>query len=319
MPKFRLLPASHSVQRLRVELASIGKSSTTYDQVMLPETWKDAVNIQAGDEIEVVGSNFTRLVRVTSLGPAEQSAPVARHLFVCRAAPETEHMYTLIERKGDAPDFTHQQLMVGQSNLGMLVAEVIRILEQGGELPDVTFGCLDADLVREGALSNEDPLCPSWHGKTVLCREGGDALPDRWNCVNYIAGRDCPRGPRVWCGGASSRFHISSLGDKIRKEFASPTGEMDWKRFERGRWDELQVRPRWTAKQICPGAFPESKPVPEEHERAAAAKREAFMLSRNPTAAHAARKAAQQKALAEFEEMSRAKAEAKAKTEGGAS
>jgi hypothetical protein len=145
----------------------------------------------------------------------------------------------------------------------------------------------------------------------------GGALPDRWNCVNYTGGRGSPIGPRMWCGGASSRFHVSSLGEKIRKEFASATGEMDWRRFERGRWDEIQVRPRWTAKQICPGAFPERKPVPEEIEQAAAWKREELRILMNPQEYGESRQAAQQHALREFEEMSRAKAEAKAKAEAG--
>jgi hypothetical protein len=91
MSKFRLLPVAHSVQRLRVDLASIGKSATTYDQTLLPETWVDAIGLEVGNEIEIIGSSFTRMVRVTSLGPAgptlahisgEQSAPVTRHLFV---------------------------------------------------------------------------------------------------------------------------------------------------------------------------------------------------------------------------------------------
>jgi hypothetical protein len=72
--KFHLLPVAHGVNRSRVELASIGKSATTYDQVMLPETWKDAVNIQVGDEMAAS--------RPTS--PSVASTPTSSKTARCR-------------------------------------------------------------------------------------------------------------------------------------------------------------------------------------------------------------------------------------------
>jgi hypothetical protein len=322
--KFNLLTADHSVRRLRIthtELAASGITAT-YDNVLDAATWKNALGLEVGAEIEAVGPSWTRHLRVLSVGTegavvehisGQQSVPVARHLFVCRAAPDTEHMYQLIERRGDAPDFTHQHLMPGQSNLRVLVEEVIRILAQGGDLPDVTFGCLDADMVKEGTLSDEDPLMPSWWGKTVLCAEGNDGPADRWNAVIYIPGRGHVAGPRMYCGGATSRFNEKNLGEEILKRFGADrafgNGEPDFKRFERGRWDDLHIRPnqRWSARAICPDAFPQRPAVPAEAERAAAAKREAFVLSKNPQASRDARSAAQQQALVELEEMTRAK------------
>jgi hypothetical protein len=69
--KFRPQLAEHSVRRLRITHAELSAAgvTVTFDNVLEPAIWKDAIDLRVGDEIEVIGTNFERTVKVISLGP----------------------------------------------------------------------------------------------------------------------------------------------------------------------------------------------------------------------------------------------------------
>jgi hypothetical protein len=97
--KFRPLPVGHSVRRQRLDLVADGITAT-FDEVLRSEFWRNALDIQIGDEIEVVGVGWVRNVRVLSIRTdgalvehvsGHQSAPVVRQLFVCREREDAPH------------------------------------------------------------------------------------------------------------------------------------------------------------------------------------------------------------------------------------
>jgi hypothetical protein len=326
--KFRPLPVGHSVRRQRVDLAADGITAT-FDEVILPEFWKSALDIQVGDEIEVVSPNWVRNVRINSVGPegaavehisGQQSEPVARHLFVCRVGPDAPHMFTLLEREGVAPDFRCTRLMPGQSNIALLVREAIERLSRDPRL-DLTITVREVDAVQEGSPGDDDPLHPVWKDTITFCLEDADSpLRERWNSFQR---QGQSSGGRIYSGGPSGRFHTEGLGEHILNWFganrAFGNGEPEWKEFEKASWrrGDLRVRPRLSARAICPDAFPQRPAVPEEVERVAAYRREVLRISMNPKDRREAIQAGQQAALEEIQAMTEAKARAKAETEAG--
>ena len=69
LPKgFRPLPPEQSARKRRIDLVADGIEAT-YDELLTPEFWRDALDVQVNDEIELIARSWRRVVRVISVGP----------------------------------------------------------------------------------------------------------------------------------------------------------------------------------------------------------------------------------------------------------
>jgi hypothetical protein len=253
--KFRPQLAEHSVRRLRIthtELAAAGVTAT-FDNVLEPETWKDALDLRVGDEIEVIGTDLERVIRVVSVGPegcatehisGRTFAPKTRHAFLCRELQSDPHLFALYQQESGA----WQRLAPGQTSLMPLVEELSGLIARDGNA-DITI--VPFDLARVKALfADGDAALPE---ADILLPEG-TADPDRW-----VWGVRDHRGERV-----AERFHKRTLPEQIRDWFYyrsnCPFGTRDpeWRVVEK-LWgpagDVLLIRPGWSARQLRPRCF----------------------------------------------------------------
>jgi hypothetical protein len=274
--KFRVHLAEHAVQRLRIthaELSAAGVTAT-FEGVLLPEVWKDALDLHPGDELEVAGPDWRRVLRIVSVGPGgatvesisgHQDEPVERRLFVCRERENAPHLFALYE----SANGTWRRLSHGQFNLGVLVQEA-SVLVTREPRPDPTITSRTIDAVKANPLADEN--AQPYKDASLLCKEGEEAPADRWI--------SCRRGHRGTWTDISNRCHQRDLGERVVRFIKTCSSfapeEIDLKSFEAPTWScgPLLVRPKWSARDLAPVCFPKPVAFPVEVEAAAKAMQE---------------------------------------------
>jgi hypothetical protein len=278
--KFRLLPVDHGVRRRRITHAELSAAGirATFESVLDPATWKGAIDIQVGDEIECVGLGFVRHIRVLSVGPegatvehiaGEPSAPKACHVFLCRERADAPHLFAFYQCESGA----WLRLSPGQTSLAPLVEELGALIAREASA-DVTIVPWDLAKVQAVFAAGDAALAEA----EILLPEGTPD-PDRW----VWAARDS-RGESV-----ARRFHRRTLAEQLREWLwylsNCPYGahEPDWRKLETS-WhpggNVLLIRSGWSARTLWPACFPEPPKFSEEYERLAAEQREKTLARR---------------------------------------